>query len=322
MVEFVGVAELTPIETIEAQTVQLADLINQRYQGLINRTVWQATENQEKSNQLADLKSIGVLAASVALTATPNTSIGVEVARSNSVASSVNSRLTLVSDESGLLAVQSRQSAIASTLSNYQPQPYSANLQQLATLSKINGRILGYRGGLWAYWSKAVSDVFEVSAVGGTLERGQGANSNPGFTLGAFYRAPLNTESFDLRGDSSVLDGVKLPAKGLTILMGRQPLIADLATAEVWNASIGGRMNQGSSHVGYVGNANRSSLWSSDVWSFAIGSYQSDGEFTYQLRVKLTGEAPTASWTGGTFQGAGGNESYGSLFALRFGDSN
>lgn len=320
MAVFVGIEELTPVESVSVQTIQINDEFNARYQSLLNRITWQLAENLQRTNRLTNLKTVGVLEASIAQTQIQNTALNEQMTRSNTLKISVDSRLALMTDTSGLSAVQTRQAAVQTFLSAYTPQPYNASLDQLGKLAKVNGRILGYRGNVWEYWSRARSDVFEVSVAGGSLFRGMGANSNPGFVVNTYHPSPLNTETFDLRNDATVLDGIRLPAKGITFFFGRQPLIADLATSEIWNASVGGRMNSGSSHVGFIGNPNRSNLWSGMTLAMAVGNYQSDGIFNYQLRVRLTDPSPTVSWTGGTFQGAGGDESYGSLFALRFSD--
>lgn len=318
MVAFTGEVELSQVEALESGTVQLFSEFNSRYQSLINRATWQTAENDLRAVRLASLKANSAYNDSVALTGISNTTINSEIARTNALYSSVNDRLYVTADTSGITAIQARQNVVQNFLNTYTPQAYNASLDQLANLPKIPGRILGYLNNQWSYWSKAASDIFQVSAVAGTLERGSGANSNPGFPNNTYYPTPLNAETSDLKGDASVLDGVTLPSKGLTVIFGRQPLIADLATCEIWNASLGGRMNAGSSHVGYVGNSNRAALWSTESMTFAIGDYTSEGNFNYQLRVRLFGGAPTPSWTGGTYQGAGGNESYASLFALRF----
>lgn len=318
MVAFTGVNELSQVEALESGTVQLFSEFNSRFQSLINRATWQTAENDLRAARLATLKASSAFNDSIALTGISNTAINNEITRTNTLYSSVNNRLFVTSDTTGITTIQARQTAVQSFLSSYTPQAYNASLDQLAKLPKITGRLVGYQNNQWTYWSKAASDNFQVSAVAGSLERGVGANSNPGFPNNTYYPTPLNNESSDLRGDASVLDGVSLPSKGLTVIFGRQPLIADLATCEIWNGSLGGRMNAGSSHVGYVGNSSRAALWSTESMAFAVGDYTSEGDFNYQLRVRLFGGAPTASWTGGTYQGAGGNESYASLFALRF----
>jgi hypothetical protein len=318
MVAFVGVAELTPVNAFDSTTVQLFSEFNERYQALINRTAWQSAENEARANRLATLKANTALSNSVALTSLSNAVINTELTRSTTLSTSVNNRLFETSDTSAIEQLEVRQEAVQTFLTNYTPQPFNSSLQQLATLQKIPGRLLGYLNNQWAYWSKSSSDAFEISAAAGTLERGQGANSNPGFPNNSYYPTPLNAETSDLKGDASVLDGISLPSKGLTILIGRQPLMADLAMSEIWNASLGGRMNNGSSHVGFVGSTNRSNLWTTETMAFAIGDYSNEGNFNYQMRARVFGGAPTAAMTGGTFQGAGGNESYNSLFALRF----
>lgn len=318
MVAFVGIAELSAVEAFEATTVQLFSEFNDRYQSLINRATWQSAENVIRSNRLASLKANTALNDSITLTNISNAAINSEITRSTTLSTSVNNRLFETSDTSAISELQARQTVVETFLENYTPQPFNAGLQQLATLPKISGRLLGYLNNQWTYWSKSASDIFEISAAAGTLERGQGANSNPGFPNNSYYPTLLNTETSDLKGDASVLDGITLPSKGLTILIGRQPLIADLAMSEIWNASLGGRMNNGSSHVGYVGSPTRSNLWTTETMAFAIGDYSTEGNFNYQMRARVFGAAPTPAWTGGTYQGAGGNESYNSLFALRF----
>lgn len=318
MVAFVGVAELTPVNAFDSTTVQLFSEFNERYQALINRTTWQSVENTTRANRLASLKSNSAFNDSVALTSISNTAINTEINRSTTLSTNVDNRLFDTSDTIAIEQLEERQATVQTFLSSYTPQPFNAGLQQLATLQKVPGRLLGYLNNQWAYWSKSASDVFEISAAAGTLERAQGANSNPGFPSNTYFPTPLNTEKSDLKSDASVLDGITLPSKGLTILFGRQPLIADLAISEIWNASLGGRMNNGSSHVGFVGSTNRANLWTTETMAFAIGDYSTEGNFNYQMRARVFGGAPTPAMTGGTFQGAGGNESYNSLFALRF----
>lgn len=318
MAPFVGIPELTPVQAFETTTVQLFSEFNERYQALYNRAKWQLDENATRATRLANLKASPVLAASVALTNISNATLSTQLDRSDALNTLVTQRLALTSDVSPINSLNTRQTAVRAFLDQYTPQPFNASLQQLATLPKVPGRLLGYRNNLWEYWSKAASDIFEVSAAGGSLERGQGANSNVPFVNNSFFTTYLNAETSDLRADAAVLDGVSLPARGLSIIFGIQPQISALAVSEIWNASIGGKMNHGSSHVGYIGNTNRANLWSSETMAFAIGDYTSTGNFNYQMRVKILDGAPTAVWTGGTFQGAGGNESYARMFVLRF----
>lgn len=318
MAPYVGIAELTPVEAFETSTVQLFSEFNARYQALFNRAKWQLDENAVRSTRLAALKNQTVLADSIALTSISNSALSNEISRSDSLNTSVSQRLALTSDLTPINTLNTRQSAVQTFLNQYTPQPFNASLQQLASLPKVIGRLLGYSNNNWSYWSKASSDVFTTSAAGGSLERGQGANSNVPFTNSTFVATYLNTETSDLRADATVLDGVSLPASGLSIVFGIQPQISALAISEIWNASIGGRMNLGSSHVGYIGSTTRSALWSNETMGFAIGDYTSQGNFNYQMRIKILDGAPTAVWTGGTFQGAGGNESYARMFVLRF----
>lgn len=323
MVAFVGVAELTPINAFEPGTVQIAEEFNERYQALINRVTWQQAENAIRATRLSNALANTAYSDSVTLTATSNLAIIAENNRSVTLGNAVNDRLTQTADTSGITQIEARQTSVMNFLETYTPQPFNSGLEQLANLPKIEGRLLGYNNNQWNYWSKAASDVFEISAISATLERGAGANSNPGFTNNVFSPSQLTTETSDLRNDASVVtNGITLPSRGLTVIFGRQPLIAESGISEIWNASIGGRMNVGTPHIGFINNVNRSSLWTTETMSFAIGDYSSNGNFNYQMRTRIVNGAPTPAWTGGTAQivggNAGGNESYNSLFALRF----
>ena len=318
MVAFIGVAELTAVNAFEGNTVQLFSEFNDRYQALLNRATWQLAENTTQSNRLTTAKNNSALSASVTLTNLSNTPITTQINSSISLGATTAQRSSFVSDTIGITGIQTRQATIRSFLDNYTPQPFNASLQQLAALPKITGRLLGYFDGLWAYWSRATSDVFDISAATGTLERNQGSSSNTGFIANSFFSSPLNAKTSDIVGDAYVSDGVTIPSQGLTFIFGRQPLIANLAASEIWNASIGGRMNSGSSYIGYASDSSHSNLWSTETMCFAIGSYTTEGSFNYQIRSKISGPPPSTGWTGGTYLGAGGAESYTSLFVLRF----
>lgn len=318
MVAFVGIAELTPVNAFEGNTVQLFSEFNERYQALLNRSTLQSAENTIRSNRLTTAKNNQALAASIGLTNLSTADITLQLNSSTTLASTATQRLNFVSDTVGITNVESRQAIIRSFLDNYTPQPFNASLQQLASIPKITGRLLGYFDGLWAYWSRAASDIFDVSAATGTLERNQGSSSNSGFIQNTFFASPINTETSDLSADAQISEGVNIPSQGLSFIFGRQPLIASLATSEIWNNSIGGRMNSGSSYVGYSTDSSRSNLWSSETMCFAVGSYTTEGNFSYQIRARVSGVPASSQWTGGTYLGAGGVESYTSLFVLRF----
>ena len=318
MVAFIGQNVLSPVESFETSTVQLADEFNSRYQSLFDRSEWQKLQNQRLAGILSTLTASAnnAISRSQTLRNTSTSAQSVEVARSDTLNSSIKSRQLLTSNTSAVVALNQRLTAVNLVLDSYDPQPFSATLQTLGTLPKVKGRILGYKG-TWNYWAKTESDIFEVSAVHGSLVRSQGQSSNASFVSNNWNVSPVNTETSDLRGDGGVSNGISIPASGTTIIFGVQPLIAGSGQSEIWNSTIGGRMNLGSSHVGYVGTSNRSALWSNDSLAFAVGNYTSGGNFTYQMRCNVGTLPSTAGWASGTYFGVAGDEYYSRMCVVR-----
>lgn len=318
MTDFVGNPILSPVEAFDEQTVQLASEFNLRYQSLFDRLVWQKNQNLAISaamnTSLAEADAQRQRAS--ALGGVSLTPINNAITQSSALSAIISSREGQL-NAAITLSVSNRLVAVNSFFQGYQPQPYNPVLQSLGTLQKRPGRLLGYQQGSWKFWAKAANDQFTVSAAHANFERPQGSSSNASFIEGSWNTAPMNRLSSSLAGGGVAGDGINLPASGTTILLGIQPALVGAIQSQVWNASVGGDMNTGSSAVGYVGSWSRSELWNVDSICFGVGSYTSDSNFSYQLRSRISGLPTSPGWASGTFMGFGGVEVYSSMLGIR-----